>query len=89
MDQHRQPAPVDLLPDRREALVGERHAVDVRELHHAHGAELVAGALELGDRKLGVLPGQRAHEADALREAVLLRGHVVVDNPARVEALLG
>jgi len=79
MDQHREPAAVDLAPDRTEGFVSQGQPPDIRQHHHAHRAELVARALQLGDRELGVLPGQRAHEADALRVALLLRSHIVVN----------
>src|SRR4026208_2167465 len=38
-------------------------------------AELLDRARQLRDGELRVLPGQRAHEPDALRVALLLRGH--------------
>ena len=88
VDQHRQRRGVDRLPQRRELRCGERLAVDVGQHHHARGAAR-RGALELGQRELGVLPRQRAQVLDAPVVAFARGGHVVVHQPRRLQADLG
>ena len=55
-----------------ESLVGQRAAVDVGEHHDADGA-VIARTLQLIQRELAMLPGQRREPADAVRATASAR----------------
>ena len=76
------------LPDRRECRIGERNAADVREHHHARRTRR-ACALELGERKRLVLPGQRREPAQSIGVRGARGRHVVVHDAGSLQADLG
>ena len=74
MDVEHRAAVVRRLVDRPEALVAERHAVDVAEQHRAAHAELAGRALEFLQRRRRIVERQRRQRGEVL--------------PARVDRLL-
>ena len=73
--------------DRLVLRLVEGPAVDVGEDLHAGGAEMVDGALQLGQRGVGIVHGQRGDEGGETVGVALHDGrHLVVGDPRQVGA---
>ncbi len=88
MDEDDQVAAGDLLPQRPQRRLAQVHAVDVgRQLHHAE-AKLAVGALELAEREVEVLQGQRARADEPARMVAGRLGDAVVVAAVEIERRL-
>ena len=80
-------AALQLLPDRREALVAEVHALVAREHDHAVSSVVVVGAPDLGHRGFGIRHGQGGEVAEATGRLLPKLAAVVVHPTCHVELL--
>ena len=88
VDQHRQGAVVQGLPDGLEQGIDQMQAADVGQGHDADGAR-IHGPVQFGQGQVRILPGDGGQVADAVRVGGLSGGHLVVGEACRFGADFG